>query len=230
MKNIILITLFILCISGINAQVSLNYRLGYGTYMMTNLSLLQEDILSDSEFPAKIVTQFPGYLNHKLMIHLPSLGEDNSLFLGYVTTGGRISLTDYSGRWLFDMNLNGFKAGLHKEFPFRKFNRFNIKTYLDFGTTLTYMNITELIEIEQEKVNVSDLFVGHGIDFEPGVLVKMEQPLFNIGLFCGFELDMAMAFYKRGAFRGRLQTGNQRVRPNWSGLRTGFQIDLKFRK
>ena len=230
MKNINLIALFLFCFSGVNAQVSLNYRPGYGTYLMTNLSFLQERILAKSELPAKITAQFPGYFNHKLMIHLPKLGEDNSLFLGYVTTGGRISLTDYSGKWHFDMKLNGIKAGLHKEFPFQKFNRFNIKTYFDFGTTLTYMKVTELIEIEDEKISASDLFVGHGIDFEPGFLIKMEQPRFNIGLFCGFELDIAMAFYKRGAFRGKLQGGNRPVRPNWSGLRTGLQIDLKFRK
>lgn len=99
MKNISLIALFLFCFSGVNAQVSLNYRPGYGTYLMTNLSFLQERILSKSELPAKITAQFPGYINHKLMIHFPGLGEDNSLFLGYVTTGGRISLTDYSGKW-----------------------------------------------------------------------------------------------------------------------------------
>ena len=92
------------------------------------------------------------------------------------------------------------------------------------------MIITESIEIEEEKIKESALFVGHGIDFEPGFIIKMEQPRFNVGLFCGFELDIAMAFYKRGAFRGKLQGGNRPVRPNWSGLRTGFQIDLKSRK
>lgn len=230
MKNINLIALFLICFSAANAQVSLKYRPGYGTYLLTNLSFLQERILSKSEFPAKITDQFPGYINHKLMIHLPKQRGDASFFLGYLTTGGRISLTDYSGKWHFDMKLNGIKAGLHKEYPFEKFNRFNIKTYFDFGTTLTYLKVTELIEIEDEKISASSLFVGHGIDLEPGFIIKMEQPRFTIGLFCGFELDIAMAFYKRGGFRRKLHGGNRPVRPNWTGLRTGLQIDLNFKK
>ncbi|MBK6964080.1 MAG: hypothetical protein IPH20_09045 [Bacteroidales bacterium] len=204
MRKPILIILLILCVSGVKSQVSLSYRPGYGTYMFTNLRQFQEDILSESEFPAEIVTQFPGYINHKIFVGFPSLSGGNGLFLGYVTTGGRISLTDYSGKWLFDMELNGFKAGYHKEFPAKESGNFSINTYLDFGTTLTYMNMIEYLKIGDEEVEESYLFIGHGIDIEPGVTAMIKRKAFNIGIFVGYELSLSLPFYQKGAFQGEI--------------------------
>jgi hypothetical protein len=231
MKKLLLIMLLALCASGVKSQVSLIYRPGYGTYSFANLRQFQEDILSESEFPAEIVTQFPGYFNHKIFVGFPSLSPGDGVFLGYETTGGRISLTDYSGKWLFDVELNGFKAGFHKEFPARESAIFSLNSYLDFGTTLTYMNMAEYLKIGDEEIEDSYLFIGHGFDIEPGVTALIKRKAFNIGLFVGYELSLSLPFYQKGSFRGKLTTlSGQLVRANWSGLRTGIQFNFKFKR
>jgi hypothetical protein len=77
MKNYILYS--ILCFLFINqgqAQVTISGRIGLGFYLMNSLKDYQDKrIEALSPIPAKIVTEFPPYINYKAFISFP--GSDN---------------------------------------------------------------------------------------------------------------------------------------------------------
>ena len=213
------------------AQFSLAYQAGYGTYRMKSLSDYQQYALENAVFPAEIVTQFPGYINHKVIFGLPFHSPINQIYIGYLTTAGRISLTDYSGKWLFDQTLNGFQIGSKVSYPFKQFNDFELTGYLDFGITTTFLKLYQYLNIADEKFEESYTFIGYGVNFQPGLQLSFVRPKYSFGAFWGYEQDFAKPFYEKGSPDSKLGTSAQNlVKPDWSGLRTGLEIFYKFGK
>jgi|APDOM4702015023_1054809.scaffolds.fasta_scaffold02172_2 hypothetical protein len=226
MKATLLVLVFFLVLPFILvAQVSLAYQAGYGTYRMSSLSEYQKNVLKESNFPAEIVTSFPGYFNHKIVIGIPVKMAINKFYAGYLTTAGRISLTDYSGKWLFDQTLNAFQAGLQADHSFYKFKDFEIKGYINLGLTTTLMRLYQYLSVAEEKFDESYLFVGYGIDFQPGLELIYTRSKFSFGVFAGYEQGFSKAFFKKGSPKIKVGTSSDNlVNPDWAGLRTGFQV------
>ena len=232
MKNTALIILLSVCLSlQIHAQVSLGYRLGYGTYKMQSVAEFQEYVLHTSILPGQIVEQFPGYLNHRLYLGLPSRWPQYKAYLGYVTTGGRISLVDYSGKWNFDMLLNGFQAGLHWESQVKMIKKVELKGYLDFGATITTLNMHEYMKVWDEESQQSELFIAYGLDIQGGFEACYKLSFIDIGCYLGYEQDISTAFHVEGNRDARLGISNSNLtHPGWAGLRTGISVSYTFGK
>lgn len=228
-KNLIILFVIVVFTSVLQAQVNLNYRLGYGTYRMKSVSEFQELVLDASLLPAQIVEQFPGYLNHRLYIGFLEKWPHYKVYLGYVTTGGRISLVDYSGKWNFDMLLNGFQAGFHMETPLNKLPKIELKGYIDLGATTTMLNINEYLKLYDEESEQSQLFFAYGFDFQLGLELCYKLPAVDIGCYLGYEQDFATPFYLDGDYEVQLGTSQDNlVHPGWAGLRTGLSATYTF--
>ena len=232
MKTIFLILLFAINLPIITrAQFSVAYQAGYGTYSMRSLSDYQEYVLKESNLPAEIVTQFPGYINHKLIFGFPIHSKINKIYFGYLTTAGRISLTDYSGKWLFDQKLNGFQIGSKVDLPIKQLKDFELTGYLDFGFTTTFMELYQYLNIGDQEDEESFTFIGYGINIQPGLQIKFIRPQYSVGAFLGYEQDFAKPFFEKGNPDAKLGTSSQNLaKPDWSGLRTGLEIYYKFGK
>lgn len=232
MKTIFLILLFAINLPIISrAQFSVAYQAGYGTYRMQSVSDYQQYVLKESNLPAEIVTQFPGYINHKLIIGLPFQSKINKLYFGYLTTAGRISLTDYSGKWLFDQKLNGFQIGSKVDLPIKQFKDLELTGYLDFGFTTTFMELYQYLSIGDQEAEESYTFVGYGINIQPGLQISFIRPRYSLGAFLGYEQDIAKPFFKKGSPDINLGTSSENLaKPDWSGLRTGIEINYRFGK
>lgn len=228
----IIIFFFSVCLScALHAQVSLGYKIGYGTYRMQIVAEFQEFVLDESELPGQIVEQFPGYLNHRLYIGLPYRWPQYKAYLGYVTTAGRISLVDYSGKWNFDMLLNGFQAGLHWETPLKPVKKIDLKLYLDFGVTATALNIKEYIKVWDEESQQSQLFFAYGIDGEVGFEASYKLSFIDIACSLGYEQDITTPFYLDGNYEAKLGTSQTNyTHPSWAGLRTGILVSYTIGK
>jgi hypothetical protein len=232
MKKIVIIFFCTVCLSStLHAQVSLGYKLGYGTYRMQSVAEFQQYVLDGSDLPGEIVEQFPGYLNHRLYLGLPSRWPQYKAYLGYVTTAGRISLVDYSGKWNFDMLLNGFQAGLHWESAMKMMKKIELKCYLDFGATTSTLNMYEYIKVWDEESQQSQLFIAYGLDIQGGFEAFYKLPFINIGCYLGYEQDFSTAFHVEGNRDAKLGISDSNLtHPGWAGLRTGMSISYTFGK
>ena len=232
MKKIFIIILLAINLPAITrAQFNMAYQVGYGTYSMSSLSDYQEYVLKESNLPAEIVTKFPGYINHKLIIGFPFQSKINKIYFGYLTTAGRISLTDYSGKWLFDQKLNGFQIGSKVDLPIKQYKDFELTGYLDFGFTTTFMELYQYLSIADQEAEESYTFVGYGINIQPGLQISFVQPRYSLGAFLGYEQDFSKPFFEKGSPDVKLGTSSQNLaKPDWSGLRTGVEINYRFGK
>jgi hypothetical protein len=229
MKKVV-IFFFAVCLSySLHAQISLGYKLGYGTYQMKSVAEFQQYILKSSDLPGKIVEEFPGYMNHRLYIGIPARWPHYKVYLGYETTGGRISLVDYSGKWNFDMMLNGFQGGIHMETPLTKPKKIEFNGYLDLGLNTTMLNLIEYYKVWDEDSEQSQLFFAYGMDAQAGFEASYNFPAFDIGCYLGYELSLSTPFYLDGDYSYRLGTSQDEL-TNWSGIRVGVVTSYAFGK
>ncbi len=232
MKRFILIIIWAGFISiAVEAQVSLTLKAGYGTYYMGDVKEFQKAAQGQSALPGKIVTKFPGYINYRLYMGLPSKLDKFGFYLGYLTTGGRISIADYSGKWNYDMLLNGFQAGAHWSQPIKTINKFQIDGFVDFGVICSMLNMIDYIRVNEESAQNSQLFFAYGLNVQPGFEAVYKMSNFDIGCYMGLEIDMSTNFYLNGdpdytlGIRENNYTG-----PSWTGIRTGIQVSYSIGK
>ncbi len=208
-KNLFLIFLFSILSYSITAQVSLTLKAGYGTYYMGDVKEFQKAALGQSSLP----------------------GNTYKIYFGYLTTGGRISLADYSGKWNYDMLLNGFQTGVHWSQPIKTINKFHIDGFVDFGVICSMLNMIDYIRVYEESAQNSQLFFAYGLNVQPGFEAVYKMSHFDIGCYLGLEIDMSTNFYLNGnsdyilGIRDNNYTG-----PSWTGIRTGIQISYTLGK
>jgi hypothetical protein len=224
----------ILCFLFINlvqAQVNISGRIGLGFYFMSSLKDYQgKRIEALSPIPAKIVTEFPPYINYKAFISFP--GSDNRtrfrFYYGFQTTGSRISLADYSGNLTLDMVVNGHMLGAEFEaFSTPVFKVIKLKGYLCFGTTTTILKMDDHLEVGNEKQDASYTFYSHGIDIEPGLRATYKYKKIEFGVSLGYLQDAVLYFYMKGNKQVKLGYDSEHFTyPGWSGIRTGLEISV----
>ncbi len=230
-KSLFLIFFFLILSYSITAQVNLTLKAGYGTYSMGDVKEFQKAVLSQYGLPGKIVTKFPGYINYRLYLGLPSVTDTYKIYFGYLTTGGRISLSDYSGKWNFDMLMNGFQMGVHWSKPIKTTDKFEVSGYVDFGVICSMLNMIDYMRVYEESVKNSQLYFAYGLNVQPGLEAVYKMSRFDIGCYMGLEIDMSTNFYMNGDPDYTLGIReNDLTRSSWSGIRTGIQISYAFGK
>jgi len=229
----LLLTVFciVTIIGTLPAQVNVSGRIGLGSYSMSGLKISQEKrIESLGEIPAKIVTNFPPYINYKAFISFP--GSDNRtrfrFYYGFQTTGSRISLADYSGNLTMDMVVNGHMAGAEIEaFSTRVLKIIDIRGYLCLGATTTILKMKDHLEVGEEKQDESYTFYAHGVDLEPGLRATYKYKRLEFGLSVGYFQDVSGYFYIKGNRKVKLGYDSEHfIRPEWAGFRTGIEVSI----
>jgi len=231
MKRVILILSMLNCFATVLiAQVMITYHAGYGSYKMKSMAEFQQYIFDDRALPGQIVSQFPGYLNHRLYFGIQQ-HPNYMVYLGYLTTGGRISLSDYSGKWNFDMLVNGFQGGFHGELPFLRINKVEFSGNLDLGITFSKLELKEYIKLFEEELEQTDHFTAIGFSLQPWLSVCYKIfPKVDLGCYWGYEQNVSQPF-KAGISKAQLGVSRDNLTsPDWSGIRTGIQIGYSFGK
>lgn len=229
-KAIFLFLLFWVHNSEVFSQTKLSYYTGYGIFMQSSLTKFQDINIELSGLPAKAVERFPGYITHKVYLSISDkFGKQYTFYAGFQSTGGRISLIDYSGKWIYDMPLQGYQLGMRSEYNIKELKNLKLRMYFDYGATFSSLKLKNHLVVGEEKFDESMNFIGLSLNCQPGFLVKTDFKNFSIGLQTGMEVDLGMSFFEAGYFKNKLGfTRETIVRPEWTGLRTGILLSYSF--
>lgn len=211
------------------AQFAIGYGIGYGNYKQTDLQGYQKLVLQNSELPARIVDSFPAYFNHRVELQMTGHnGKEWTLFGAFYSTGGRISLVDYSGSWKNDMHLNAFRLGLNTSIFSRKIQNFGFKLYAEAGISYNDLRINDLLIIGDEQQSSQIGYYAIDVFLQPGLLAEYSFKPFKIGLFAGYEFDTGEDFISYNEKYHIRYSGSNNVAPKWSGYRTGIKLMYMF--
>lgn len=238
-KYIILIILAFAAISS-KAQFSIGYSVGYGAYEMNDMKDIFDASLSSlkATYPQvdfRMVDDFPGYVNHTIDAGYRFKRHEVGLKTSFLTTGGKISYSDYTGEYLDKLKLNGYRIALSYRYylpicEIGKSGSLSLYGELSEGITFTNTDYKGHIKIFDETME----FSGSALDKNtisytvmPQIGAKLNITP-NIGFLVGIGYDFHFEgnVYKQSNFYGH----NIKKRVDWSGIRLNAGVAYTFGK
>lgn len=228
--------LLILCVLGgamsVHAQVSVSYSVGYGDYKMSDMNRLLDASLSalQNSFPSgvRITDKFPGYVTHNLdatySFHRHEVGVKGT----FMTTGGQIAYSDYSGKYKEKLTLNGYRLGVMYRFHFIKthIGRMPLSLFGEASPAITFTKLKYKASLTLPEYNINETNPDDHISTnETGFSI---QPLVGAQLFLTKGLFISLSLGYDFEFGAKLGTMNNALRADWSGFRANAGIGYKF--
>lgn len=233
-KNILICVFFLLIPSVLISQnFSLGFTTGIGTFSMNSCRELNEAIRQNLPFEAKVVNDFPPYLYYEL--ELASKMSDQftiGFHLGTTSTGSRISLTDYSGKYLFDNVQKSYMLGIRTYLGRFAEKKLSLRFTFSAGMNISYMSITESLVISGVKAEDKMKFTSTGFFLEPGanLIKRIFQNIFiaaDLSYFFGGGSGYHLQHDKNAILHN--PANNKVVKPGWNGIRFGLTINWYFK-
>lgn len=231
MKKNIITALLLLFAMGANAQYNISYSVGYGTYKMNDMKDLLEYALQSmhSTMPKglAIVDNFPPYITHTIDATYKKNHNEFGLKGSFLTTGGKIAYSDYSGKYIEKLTFTGYRIGaLYRLYtnesklgkctlsffgevsPAIMFTHLGYKATLDIYEQNIHQEGTDNISTNATGLSIQPMFGGR--------LAVTRNISFSASLGYDFELG------------SKLPTMNDVYRADWSGFRLNGGVIYSF--
>ena len=182
------------------------------------------------------VSNFPPYLYWRPSLTFYTGKMAFGFFLNLQSTGSRVSASDYSGEYCFDMRIKGYGPGLNVAYNIIEFSDFKVWGNLAQGFNYTNMNMKEYFELlettyidEKIKLNAYNGFIEPGLRLDyklnnvPFYLLKPCLLFFNLGF--QFQLLGKQLYYQQPENIYHDSWGYT-LKPDWSGLRVSLGLSL----
>lgn len=231
-KYITVILLVLVGTLAVNAQVSVAYSAGYGNYKMEDMHRLLEASLASvkTQLPpgVRITDKFPGYITHNIDAAYRLKRHEIGVKGTYMTTGGKIAYSDYSGKYHEKLMLNGYRVGAMYRFHFLR-TRISDLPFSLYGeispavtfTSLKYEALLDLPDYDVHETNPNDNVSTDETGFSVQPLIAAQLLVTrNIFISCSGGYDFE--------FGAKLSTINNMLRVDWSGFRANLGIGFMF--
>jgi len=211
------------------------YRVGLGFYSMKSLDHMQELRRDASGLPLETTESYPPSLNYHFEVgeYLPSFISKWAICYGYSSTGARSTVSDYSGRYDLDAIITSHQLGLTLEHDFTRGNNWGYGTYIEAGAaysrlkTLDFFNLTFPTHITYKTTYEYNAYGGYG---ELGMFFHYKYRFLMTRLNLGYLFDFMAGLHLKDNRDMQLYLNNNKVRPQWDGLRVGLQLNILLRK
>lgn len=218
-----MIALWPLCSSALEYNFTMNT--GLGSYGMADLKDLNNSTVSTLPFRAKIVDDFPAFLNisGEGSISLKS-GTRIGLVLGLATTGSRIAYSDYSGSYTDDIKATCISYGVRCEMTvFRITDALGLRAAIGAGTLFTDAKVKETMRIGNESESQSSTIESMSFYVQPEVKFAYEfGPMLEAGAYCAYLVDSRAKY--------QLNEHDTDIKSDWNGFRFGACVTLRLNR
>lgn len=228
MKKLILIVLCWLCYFGLHAQFILEYNISYASYNMKDIKDLLGTI-ERSELLQKLgirnVENFPGYVAHTANIGYKINRHEFGFKSSFYTTGGKLSVADYSGAVNVKMTTNGFREGLYYKNHFYSYNYKNEEKFSIWGEISPAVIFSKLkLKTEVRENNIPNTIEDFSFNSTAFAVLPQLGGKYYITKHISFDISVGYEF----SFGGKYDDLSNSPRPNWSGIRLNGGIGYKF--
>lgn len=232
MRKIIFITIILAGImSSANAQAwRIGFETGIGTYRMDQLKKFNAAF--NLPFDAKLVSDFPAYINYQSSIHRKLNRSSLGLSVAFQSTGSKISRKDYSGEYYFSTTVYSPSLCINYEKLITTYKNMNFNVYSEAGVIYSFLKMKEFLQINNTNVadNLTELVALNYI-FEPGINFSYQFREISLGLNIGYALQIGNGtFHLYGKKEAILVQPDTRdmVSPDWTGIRVGLSVGYQW--
>ena len=228
MKRLFLILLCSVIFVNLYSQFRMDYSLSYASYQMRDMKDLLHSI-ETSELMRKIgiknVENFPAYIAHAVNIGYRINEHEFGIKSSFYTTGGKLSVADYSGTINVKMVTNGYREGLYYRNYFYTYNtqerpRFAIWGEVSPAIIISKLKLKTIVRDLEEQQTIEDF------DFNKTAFSLLPQLGGKYYLTNNISFDISAGYEL--SFGGEYSDLNNSPRPDWSGFRINGGIGLTF--
>lgn len=217
------------------SSVMVSFHPIYGSYEMESMKDFQEELYTDAlelDLPFKIVDNFPAYIGYELQIGVDNDDLEYGLHLGGRSTGGRVSYSDYSGKYNIDNEMRSFEVGTYFGIKAHESAKINFMMTVLFGVSFTNLNLISNFHLTDQEPQIETVeFAAKNFLFAPGLKIRWT---ISKSLFADFtaRYDIQAPGKLRLTDDKRAHLENKKeeaVRANWSGFRVSIGLGFKIR-
>lgn len=234
MRKYILSFILILTFSvGAKAQLSVGYSVGYGSYDMDEMKRLLGSMklaLSGqfSDLPFAVADNFPGHVTHSLDLAYRIKAHEIGLRGTYLTTGGNVAYSDYTGKYSAKLTVNGYRLGLNYRVyvPTVEVGSGMLSFYAELSPGVMFTNLKS-----EEYMRIFDQtqYADEELDATATVFTILPQvgfkwdvlPSLGIHIGAGYDIQVTNSNFEYRGLRSN-------VKPEWSGIRINGGISYTF--
>ena len=233
MKRVFLAVFFCIAIFSLQAQFRFDYHASYATYNMNDMKGLMNSIKISEPFKnlgLEIVDDFPAYIAHSVNIGYRVNNHEFGIKSGFYTTGGKLSVADYSGKISTTLIANGYREGVYyRNYFFTSSIEDVDKGLKDRFSLWGEVSPALIISTLKMKTVVSD------VDFNE----VMEEPQYNENAYAlliqiggkyyvtkNISFDVATGYDL--SYGGNYENLIGSPRPDWTGFRLSGGLGFSF--
>lgn len=210
---------------------SQSWQLGLGSgawvHSQKTLKSFNESIISTIPFEVGVTENFPtspffqveaGYTFEQLYI---------GFIYTYNSTGSRITSSDYSGTYYYDIILTGHIPGISIGYCQRINDKLKLYYKSDFGEIFSILKMNETIMVKnvdsnEEKTNL----VATSFYAKPNLQLSYELNKIRFYLSLGYLIDFKAPFHLKNQKKAILSNPSTReeVKSSWNGLMAGISV------
>lgn len=231
-KHILIILLTVAALSA-KAQFTAGYSAGYGSYKLNDAKATLDDAFGNMtgawpEIPFAITDDFPGYINHSADFGYRAGRHEAGIRVTYLTTGGKVAYSDYTGEYSYKLTVNGFRVGLNYRFyqPLTAAGKptpLSLFAEISPAVTSTTLKENVYLKIYDYSESTSDDLHAAGASILPQVGIKWNIiRLIGVHLSCGYDFCLKSKF----KYEGR----KTEMEADWSGFRANLGVAVSFGK
>jgi len=234
MKKYILFLLLSLIIAFYaNAQLSVSYSVGYGNFKMNDMKELLGDMANEIKnqlqgLPIAIVDNFPGYITHSLDLSYRVKRHEIGFRGNYLSTGGKIAYSDYTGEYSGKILLNGNSLGINYRyyFPitdFEKNGSLYLFTEMSSGVSFSKLKSKEYIKVFGQRQDADENLdlKGNGVYLHPQLGAKwFITKQIGIQVSGGYFFQLGSNLKYKGE--------DTKIKSDWSGIRLNGGVSYSF--
>ena len=228
MKRLILILLCGTVYVNLYSQFRLDYSVSYASYQMEEMKDFLHSI-EMTELMQKIgiknVENFPAYIAHMVNIGYRINQHEFGIKSSFYTTGGKLSVADYSGAINMKMVTNGYREGLYYKNYFYTYNYQERQRFAIWGEISPAIIISKL-KMETIARDIEEQHTLDDFDFNETAFSVLPQlgGKYYLTNYISFDISVGYEF----SFGGEYGDLKDSPRPDWSGFRVNGGIGFTF--
>jgi hypothetical protein len=234
-RVILSITAFfvVVCCFPVQAQ---NILVGLGgggaAFSMNSAKTYNQEVAELLSFTPKLTDNFPSYYYYKAEV-LYSFGKIIAAGINVYTTstGSRLTLSDYSGKYRFDNRQKGIFPGIKLLFGKAPALANGLCFALEGGLAVSSMTFDEDLSVFEESQTYTQDFKSFGYFVQPGIyyyhqIIPNVQLAVNASYYLGMEKGYHIPGEKDQVIRS--SKTNKEIKPEWDGCRAGVTVYWNF--
>lgn len=227
---------FILSISGFAQVNERALQIGSGTYLMSSLRQLQDDIKGQPwPVPMTTTSSFPPYFTFEFKLGKSKKNMIRGGFLRLESTGSRLSFSDRSGFITSDQIVTGIMGGAYFKIPLSVPEQFDLKKDPHFyyeiklGLMLNHVEFIDEVNIYGNSSKSSLEAISLGAFSINSVAYSVPYKRLNFAPFVGVLIDpyqrtLHLIESRKAILR---DSDGDDIKTRWLGFRAGIEISLR---